>query len=57
MISYRYSAPVLARENCPDAHSIMDQLAEHVLAQNSIDQAMMKLHRQGVKERHGDSLD
>ncbi len=35
----------------------MDQLAEHVLEHNSIDQAMLKLHRQGVKEKYGESLE
>jgi len=35
----------------------MDELAKHTLEQNTLDQAMHKLSRQGVKEKFGQSLD
>ncbi|RJP26078.1 MAG: hypothetical protein C4520_01230 [Candidatus Abyssobacteria bacterium SURF_5] len=57
MNTYKYSAPAQPYQALPDADTIMDELAEHALEENSLEQAMLKLSKKGVKEKYGDSVD
>lgn len=57
MNTYRYSAPARRQHPFPDAEAIMDELAEHALEQNSLEQAMLKLCKSGVEQKYDDSLD
>ncbi|GAB4345170.1 MAG: VWA domain-containing protein [Candidatus Abyssubacteria bacterium] len=57
MSTYRYFAPCQRQAAAPDAESIMDQLAEHMLEKGSLEQALLTLSRQGVHQRYSDSLD
>jgi uncharacterized protein with von Willebrand factor type A (vWA) domain len=57
MRAYKYSATArIEALPLPDSSEIMDQLAEHILEQSSLDQALLKLRKQGVKQKYGDSL-
>jgi uncharacterized protein with von Willebrand factor type A (vWA) domain len=57
MNTYKYSAPVQPQEDFPDADAIMDELAHHALEENSLEQAMLKLSKEGVKEKYGSSVE
>jgi uncharacterized protein with von Willebrand factor type A (vWA) domain len=57
MNTYRYSAPQNLEQCFPDADAIMDELAQHALEENSLEQAMLKLSKKGVQEKYGDSLE
>jgi uncharacterized protein with von Willebrand factor type A (vWA) domain len=56
METYKYSAPARPEQCFPDADALMDELAHHSLEENSLEQAMLKLSREGVNEKYGDSL-
>ena len=57
MKTYRYFASAAPSPTSPDTDTIMDQLAEHVLDHNSLDDAMQELSKRGVEQAYGDSLD
>lgn len=57
MNGYRYFAPAERSQAPPDADTIMDQLAEHVLERDSLEDAMRQLCKKGVEHKYGDSLD
>jgi uncharacterized protein with von Willebrand factor type A (vWA) domain len=57
MKTYRYFAPAAHAPTPPDADTIMDKLADHVLERDSLDGAMRQLSKDGIEQAHGDSLD
>lgn len=57
MNAYRYFAPTDRAQSPPDADTIMDRLADHVLERDSLDDAMQQLAKRGIEQAYGDSLD
>jgi hypothetical protein len=57
MIAYRYSASAPTGRARPEADAIMDELARHVLENDSLEEAMRELCKKGVEQKYGDSLD
>ena len=56
MNAYRYSAFARSSAVSPDADDVMDELARHVLEQDSLEEAMQELCRQGVERKYADPL-
>ena len=56
MKAYRYFAPAAHAPTPPDADTIMDRLADHVLERDSLKDAMERLSKEGIEQAHGDSL-
>jgi uncharacterized protein with von Willebrand factor type A (vWA) domain len=57
MKAYRYFAPAAHAPTPPDADTIMDELAGHVLERDSLEDAMQRLSKEGIEQAYGDSLD
>lgn len=57
MRAYRYSATAHRKGGIPDAESIIDQLARHVLEETSLERAMQEMCKHGVEQKYDDSLD
>ncbi len=57
MIAFRYSAPARPKKTLPEADTIMDELARHVIDHGSLDEAMLKLCKQGIERKYDDSID
>ena len=57
MIAFRYSAPARPKKTLPEADTIMDELARHVIDHGSLNEAMLKLCKQGIERKYDDPID
>ncbi len=57
MTVYRYSAHVRSAPKTPAADTIMDQLSDHLLKRESLEDAMLDLCKKGVDRKYGEGLE
>ena len=53
MTAYRYFSLTEAARKPPDADAIMDELSEHLLERDNLEDALLDLCRHGVEEKFG----